>query len=118
MSTLKEFVESVAAADPVEPFWLTAEATERDEMNGRYREVLDYMDSIGDYRFRAKLGIEPCTELDCGGVTRAVETRSGSAFRVDACCTTCGKSETHRAGWLDREVRDAYRASVGSKAVG
>lgn len=118
MTTLLEFVEAVTRGDVVEPFWLIEEATPEGEMNGRYREVLGFFGKHATVQMRAKLGLEPCRESDCGGVVRAVESRVPGAFRVDACCTTCGGSEVHRAGWLDREARDGHRREMDSKEVG
>lgn len=112
-----EFVQAICNGEVVEPFWVRAEATEPEAMNGRYREVLAYF-GRQDVQMRARLGVEPCREEGCTGIVRAVESRVPGAFRVDACCVTCGGSEVHRAGWLDRDVRDDYRAAIGSAEVG
>lgn len=118
MTTLKQFVQGVVDGEVVEPFWLSREATKEADMNGRYREVLAFFGQYDTIQMRARLKIELCTEEGCGGLVRAVESRVLGAFRVDACCLKCGGTQTHRAGWLDREARDTFRARIGSKEVG
>lgn len=133
MTTLKAFVQAVTSGEVVEPFWVKNEATKRDDMGGHYREVIDYFATFDSVQMRARLGTDFCTDEDCPGVTtedaegnkttnlglvRGVESRVPGAFRSDWCCLVCGKSETHRAGWLDAKTREEYRAKVGSVEVG
>lgn len=118
MTTVKDFVQSICNGELVEPFWVKREATKKSDMNGKYAEVLDYFATFPDVQMRPRLGIDACTVDGCGGIVRGVESRVPGAFRVDWCCLTCGGSQTHRAGWLDADARERYRASIGSKEVG
>lgn len=86
-------------------------------MSPRYREVLEYLKDVTD-RAALILRTQPEICAECGGQVRAVETKFTAAFRVDGCCVDCGGSEVHRAGWLDREVRDLYRARTKSLLIG
>lgn len=87
-------------------------------MTPRYREVVSFLNETQDrLEVRLKGGVEMCR--DCMEIqVRAVETRSTVAFRVDACCVICGGTESHRAGWLETEVRDMYRKRIGSLLIG
>lgn len=131
MTTLKDFVNAITEGNLVEPFWVEEEAHERDEMNGRYREVIDYFAKFPSVQMRPRLLLEPCTNDECPGnetddegnvtrvaMVRAIESRVPGAFRVDACCQVCGGTQTHRAGWFNQKARDTYRAEVGSKETG
>lgn len=115
--TIQESVKQAAAGEGIDPSYLEDDPYFGESPNRRFGEIMRYMASIDRASPRRAGSPEPCPE--CGeGVIIKLEAKVPGAVRYDGCCTACGKREFHRAGWLSSEVRDSYRAAIGSLEVG
>jgi hypothetical protein len=115
--SIQEAVRQAADGEGIDPSYLDDDPGMGEELNGRFAEIIGYMEKNGPASVRRTFAASPCEE--CGeGVVLKLEAKVPGAVRFDGCCTKCGKSEFHRAGWTSAEVRDSYRAATGSVEVG
>ena len=115
--TIQESVKQAVSGEGIDPSYLADDPYLGDTPNRRFEEILRYMASIDPASPRRSGTASPCEECHEGLVIK-LEAKVPGAIRYDGCCTVCGKSEFHRAGWLSSEVRDSYRSAIGSLEVG
>jgi hypothetical protein len=110
-------VKQAVSGEGIDPSFLDDDPAPGQQLNGRFAEVLRYMEANPPVSVRRTFGADLCSE--CGeGIVIKLESKVPGAVRYDGCCTVCGKNEFHRAGWTSAQVRDSYRAATGSLEVG